>query len=375
MHNGDMLPSGYIPQGYIAMEEIMDKVHKKLNETPKVDRLPDGRKVGRGIAIGHMTYGRMTFLHDSSRVSIRLELDGTVTVRAGVPDLGAGETGAICQIVAEELGLDITEVRAFIMDTHLTPLCGTTTATRMLYMSGNATLKACRIMKERLLAQASKVMGIEPELLTIDGHQVFLTADPSTSLPYQTVVAALSNEGGELECIAQFNAPFSEVPVLMDIKGQVNPDMTYTCHGVEVAVDEETGVYEILRLIAGVDAGKVINRNSCEGQIEGGCIYHAMWATHEDLQWRKGITKANDFSTYIIPTSADVPDVETVILESGGGLGPYGAKGVGEPADNSIAPALISAISDAIGTDLNLDKMPVTYEKIMNACKGIKMED
>ncbi|HQJ02168.1 MAG TPA: molybdopterin-dependent oxidoreductase, partial [Flexilinea sp.] len=157
-------------------------------------------------------------------------------------------------------------------------------------------------------------------------------------------------------------------------KGEVLPDLTYTCHGVEVAVDEETGVFEILRIIAGIDAGKMVNKNSCEGQVEGGAVYHSLWATHEDLQWRNGITKANNFSTYIIPTSVDIPDIETIILESGGGFGPYGAKGVGEPSDNSIAPAVINAIRDAIGTDLNLNKMPITYEKIMCACKGIKID-
>lgn len=87
---------------HIALEELIDKVDKSLNATPKPDRLPDGRKVGRAIAIGHMTYGRLIFMHDSSRVSIRIELDGTVTLRAGVPDIGGGQCAA--EIVAEELG-------------------------------------------------------------------------------------------------------------------------------------------------------------------------------------------------------------------------------------------------------------------------------
>ena len=370
MHNGDRLPTGFIPQGHIGVSEIMDKVEAELNKTKKPDRLPDGRKIGRAIAVGHMVYGRLTFMHDSSRVSIRIELDGSVTVRAGVPDLGGGQASVICQIVAEELGLDMEDVHAYIMDTHLTPLCGTTTATRQLYMSGNATLKATAIMKERLLPVASKLLGYPSENLAFGDHSIYLVNNPAIRIPFVTVVGHLSNDGGELETIAQFNAPFTEVPDLSDIKGQLNPDLTYTCHGVEVAVDEETGMYEILRLIAAVDAGKMINHNSCEGQMEGGCLYNAWWPTHEDLQWRNGITKANNFSTYYIPTAADMPDVETIIMESGGGLGPYGAKGVGEPSDNSIAPAVVNAIRDAIGTDMNLNKMPITPEKILAAIKA-----
>lgn len=373
MHNGDALPTGFIPQGHIAAEELLNKVDAKLNEKPKVDRLPDGRRVGRGIAIGHMVYGRLTFMHDSSRVSIRLELDGTVTLRAGVPDLGGGQASSLVQIVAEELGLEMTDVHPFIMDTHLTPLCGTTTATRQLYMSGNAALKAARYMRDMVLEKASELLGYPAVNLALGNRKVYLVNNPAVNMPFATVVKHISNDGGLLETIQQFNAPFTEVPDLADAKGQFNPDLTYTCHGVEVAVDEETGVFEILRLIAGIDAGKMINKNSCEGQIQGGAIYHSLWATHEDLQWRQGITKAHDFSTYIIPTAADVPDVELIVLESGGGLGPYGAKGVGEPSDNSIAPALINAISDAVGSDLNMNIMPVNYEKILNACKGIDM--
>lgn len=374
MHNGDAMPTGFIPQGHIALEELIDKVDKSLNATPKPDRLPDGRKVGRAIAIGHMTYGRLTFMHDSSRVSIRIELDGTVTLRAGVPDIGGGQASVLAEIVAEELGLNIEDVHPFIMDTHLTPLCGTTTATRQLYMSGNAAMKAADIMRDRILNEASKILKYPVESLALGDRKVYLVNNPTVNVPFVTVVNSLSNNGGMLETIEQFNAPFTDVPNLKDIKGEVLPDLTYTCHGVEVAVDEETGVFEILRIIAGIDAGKMVNKNSCEGQVEGGAVYHSLWATHEDLQWRNGITKANNFSTYIIPTSVDIPDIETIILESGGGFGPYGAKGVGEPSDNSIAPAVINAIRDAIGTDLNLNKMPITYEKIMCACKGIKID-
>ena len=92
---------------------------------------------------------------------------------------------------------------------------------------------------------------------------------------------------------------------------------------VVVEVDVELGLTRVVWVGTAQDVGTAINPLAVEGQIEGGCIYNVMWPTHEDLQWRKGITKANSFSTYLIPTSVDVPDVETVILESGGGLGPW----------------------------------------------------
>ena len=374
LKNGDKLPTGFIPQGHIALHELLEKVNAELNKDPKPERLPDGRKVGRAIACGHMVYGRLTFLHDSSRVALRLELDGTVTLRAGVPDLGGGQSAVLCQIVSEELGLRLEDVHPFIMDTHLTPLCGTTTATRQFYMSGNACLLAVGKIKEWVLDKASKMLGYPADMLAMGDRKIYLVNDPRVSIPFVTVVGTMSNDGDLLMYEAQFNAPFTEVPNLANIKGRMHPDLTYTCHGVEVAVDEETGSVEILRLIAAMDVGKAVNRNSAEGQIEGGAVYNAMWPILEDMKWRKGITRANSFHTYLIATSADVPDIETIVLESGGGLGPYGAKGIGEPSDNSIAPAVVNAIRDAIGTGMNLNQMPITPEKILNAIKGRNME-
>jgi len=369
MRNGDPQHTGYIPEGHVALEELLDQVWEKLNERPCPERLPDGRKFGRGIACGQMSYGRLMFLHDNSRVALRLELDGTITLRAGVPDLGGGQGSVLAQIAAEEFGLPIEDVHPYIMDTHLTPLCGTTTATRQLYMSGNACLEAVKPLKASLARKAAEIIKAnfwpvgckteyewEPSVediirqLEFKNKRVYYAPDPDKGLDFKTVVAHCSNEGIELFNEGQFNAPAIEVPDLANIKGQIWPDMTYTCHGVDVAVDEGTGEYEILRIIAGIDCGKAINRNSCEGQVEGGAIYNLGWLT-EDLCWNKGITKANSFHTYLIPTAVDCPDVELVMLESRGGVGPYGAKGVGEPADNTICPAAVNAISNAIGVE------------------------
>lgn len=364
MRNGDPISTGFIPQGHVALPELLERVSAVLNRDKKPERLPDGRRVGRAIACGHMVYGRLTFLHDSSRVGIRVELDGTVTLRAGVPDLGGGQASVLCQIVAEELGLPIEDVHPYIMDTHLTPLCGTTTATRQLYMSGNAALMCVREVKKTILEKASELLGYKPDEIALGNKKAYVINNPIYNIPFVDVVKHVSNDGGLLFNESQFNAPFTEVPDLTDIKGRLHPDITYTCHGVEVAVDEETGQTEVLRVVAAIDCGKAINRNSCEGQVEGGAVYNMLWATLEDLKWRNGITLANSFATYLIPTSMDAPDIETILLESGGGLGPYGAKGVGEPSDNSIAPAVVNAICDAVGAGFYT--MPITPEDILD---------
>jgi len=367
LKNGDEIATGFIPQGHVALEEITKKAWEGLEAAGPKPEYVDGKKIGRGLAIGMMSYGRLTFMHDSSRVGIRIELDGSVTIRAGVPDLGGGQSSILCQIVAEELGLPMEKVHNFVMDTHLTPLCGTTTATRQLYMSGNATLTTVQELKQRVLKKAAEMLNTTPEYVQLINEKACSINNPMESVPFVKVVGALSNDGIPLFHEGQFNAPFTDVPNLHDIRGRVWPDYTYSAHAVEVAVDEETGQFEIRKIVLCYDVGKALNKNSCEGQLEGGAIYNMGYVT-ENMGWENGYTKGNTFSTYLIPTAADTPEIETIMVESGGGLGPYGAKGVGEPADNSIAPAIVNAIYDAVG--VRMKEMPVTPEKLLNAIKN-----
>jgi CO/xanthine dehydrogenase Mo-binding subunit len=152
------------------------------------------------------------------------------------------------------------------------------------------------------------------------------------------------------------------------IEGQVFPDFTYGTHAVEVTVDEETGEVKVLKLVACYDVGRAINRLSVEGQLEGGAIYGMGYGLTEEVIIEKGIIKTPSFSEYLLPTSLDAPEVQTIILESGDGVGPFGAKGVGEPSLNSIAPAIANAVYDAVGVRI-LD-LPLTPEKIINALKA-----
>jgi CO/xanthine dehydrogenase Mo-binding subunit len=177
-----------------------------------------------------------------------------------------------------------------------------------------------------------------------------------------------SGEGVELFYEAQFNAPFTDVPDLSNVQGQVHPDFTFGAHSAEVAVDTETGEVEVLNIVSCFDVGRVLNPLRCEGQMEGGSIYCMGYALTEEILLDKGITLNQSFTDYVIPTALDAPHVKSITLESGAGLGPYGAKGIGEPACNSIAPAIIEAIYDAVG--VRIRDLPATPEKILAALKA-----
>ncbi len=370
IRQGNVLAGGMKMDRYVALPDVGIKAWEAINKEQKQEPAGESKKVGRGMAIGMMTYGRMTFLHDTSRSYIRVELDGSLTVRCGVPDLGGGQAASLCQIAAEELGVPLSKIRIYISDTALTPLAGTTTATRQLYMSGNATLKAARVLRERLLKRAAVELKTEADALDLADEKVFVVAAPERSFPLKQIIGLCSGEGVELFHEAQFNAPFTDVPDLSNVQGQVHPDFTFGAHAAEVAVDTETGEVDVLNIVSCFDVGRVLNPLRCEGQMEGGSIYCMGYALTEEILLDDGVTLNSSFTDYVIPTALDAPHVESITLESGAGLGPYGAKGIGEPACNSIAPAIIEAIYDAVG--VRIRDLPATPEKILAALKSDK---
>ena len=357
--------TGQVFKTHVALPEVAEKAWAALGEPAECK--DENKKIGRGLAIGLMSYGRMTFLHDSSRSYVRLESDGSVLIRSGIPDLGGGQVSLLCQIAAEELGVPMSRIKIYYSDTALTPLAGTTTATRQTYMSGNATLKAAREIRKRVINKAAEMLNVNPEKLDIINEKILVNYDQSKYLPLVKVIKACNTAGIELFCEAQFNAPFTITPDLLNIRGMTFPDFTFGAQAVEVAVDTETGQVEVLKLVTCYDVGKAINPLSVEGQMEGGSIYGMGYALMEEVIMEKGITMTPSFAEYIIPTAVDVPDVKAILVESGGGLGPYGAKGIGEPSCSIIAPAILNAIYDAVG--VRIKSLPASPEKIIRALK------
>jgi CO/xanthine dehydrogenase Mo-binding subunit len=310
----------------------------------------------------------------------------------------------LAQIAAEALGVPMEDVTVFHGDSALTPLAGTTTATRQLYMSGNATLKAAATVRRNLLEKAGRMLGMDPSYLDIKDRQVFIqperkpwmvvendsrectisyggdrgdiiisevcgSNDPDTTIPLTEVIKAAAADGIELLCVAQFNAPARELLDFKTGQGQVFPDFTFGTIAMEVAVDIDTGDVDVLKMISCFDVGQTINPLSVEGQMEGGAVYGLGYGLCEEVILDKGITLTPSLAEYLIPTSKDVPQVETIMIQSGGGIGPFGAKGIGEPANVPPPPALANAVCDAIGA--RVYDLPITPEKILKALKAI----
>ena len=362
IRTGDATATGQ-PVGSAAwLEETATRAMEALG-----DRTPDSGpvKVGQGFSNYFQSYGRIMWLHDTSQSWVGVELDGTVTVRAGVPDLGAGQANSLCQITAEILGVPLERVSIYCTDSAMTPLSGTSTATRQLYMSGNATLMAATNVRKVLLEHAARLFKVDTQDLDMADGRTFVKRDPSRSIELADLAKMCAADGGHLASLAMFKAPFCDPLDPETGQGPVFPDFTFGAYAVEVAVDTETGQITVLKAAASHDIGRAINRAAVEGQIAGGGMQGLGYALMEDMTVKEGVIQTPSLSEYLIPTCKDFPTTKVIILESGSGVGPFGAKGIGEPSLTPAAPAVASAVADAIG--VRIQELPLTPERVLAA--------
>ena len=361
LRRGDSLPVGQVIETHVALPELAERAWAALGP-PTAPRAPHLR-VGRGLACNFQPYGRIVWLHDWSSAWVGFEMDGSLVVRCGVPDVGGGQASSLGQIAAEVLGVDFDRVSLHISDSALTPLAGTTTASRQLYMSGNAVLKAARELRAQILAVAAPLLGADATSLELaDGAVV--THD-GRALPLPEVLGHCAKAGVPRSHLAVYHAPAGEPVDLATGSGKVFPDYTFGAHAAEVEVDTETGSVRALKYAAAHDVGRAINPQSVEGQIQGGAVQGIGYGLMEEVVVEEGINLTSSFASYLIPSAADVPDVEPIVVESGEGLGPFGARGIGEPPIGPPAAAVANAIADATGA--RLTRLPLTAERVAAA--------
>jgi CO/xanthine dehydrogenase Mo-binding subunit len=264
----------------------------------------------------------------------------------------------------------LENVTIYNTDSALTPLAGTSTATRQLYMSGNAVFKGANAVRKVLLDRAAMKFEEPPENLDISDSRVFVKTDPSQSIPLTELAALCASEGLPLSNLAMFQAPFTNPIDPETGQGDIWPDFTFGSQGVEVAVDTETGEITLLKSVACHDVGRAVNPAAVRGQIEGGGVQGLGYALMEDFIVKEGRTLTPSLSEYLIPTSMDLPKTKVIILESGTGLGPFGAKGIGEPSLTPAAAAVANAVSNAIGAPIYT--IPLTPERVLEAVERAK---
>ncbi len=301
---------------------------------------------------------------DRSSAVVILQADGSVVVRVGLTEIGQGNLTACQTIAAQALGVDPTAVQVWQPDTTTVADSGPTVASRGAHASGMAILDAVRRLRARLDPVAAELLGCRREQVELAAGRARVAGATGRSLAIAEVAAAMSAR--RIEAIA--TGWYRSKPRRFDpATGAGEPYEFYAvaCHVARVAVDRELGVVRVVEVSAAHDVGHVIHRDALEGQIQGGVVQGMGWGTTERLALDRGRLVNPSFTDYLIPTSADAPKVNIAIVESDGAGGPFGAKGVGEPALIPTAAAVRNAVVAALGVEI--DTLPLTPPAIVAA--------
>ena len=325
--------------------------------------------LARGKGIGCMWYGiGNTGLPNPASAFVEVHYDGSATVLTGCADIGQGSDTVMAQITAETLGISYDKVFVKSADTSSTPESGKTSASRQTYISGNACYFAALEAKENIVKVAAELLNCNEECVVLENDKGYDKNNKEHKLPYTELMLGLKTRGLLALGKGQFNPSASALGENM--QGIPYATYAFATHIAEVEVNTDTGEVTVLKLVAAHDVGQAINTINVEGQIEGGAVMGIGYALSEEVDLDKGNIKNPDFNSYLIQTAQDMPEIYPIIVEDYSDEGPYGAKGVGEPALIPAAPAIMNAVYDAVG--VRFRSLPLTPEKVL---LGIKNKD
>lgn len=354
--------TGQLLTDSIGFMDCLDQVSPLYEEACRewVSASPSPYKK-RGVGVGAMWYGiGNTGVQNPSTARVEMSPQGKVTLYTGCADIGQGSTTILSQIAAEVLGLDAADITMVVADTKYTTNAGATSASRQTYISGNAVRDAVSNLADVLLTEAVNRLRAPKRSLVFQNGEVVVATNPECRVSLAVLAKRIHDKGGTLSWQGYFDP---ETIPLDPETGAGVPYATYAfaCHVALVEVDVLTGEVSVPKVIAAHDVGKAIHPENVHGQICGGVAMGLGFALMEEFSFGK----TESMKDYHIPTSSDVPEVVPIIVESAEPTGPFGAKGVGEPALIPTAPAIINGISAALKH--RIYSLPASLEKVMAA--------
>jgi CO/xanthine dehydrogenase Mo-binding subunit len=351
---GDETITGHKLTTSVGFAEVLDKVAEASDWEKKRESLRrHSGLVRRGIGLAACYYGvglgAMGKHLNPAGASVVVAADGSVTVAVGTTEIGQGMITVLSQITAEALGCPVEMVKVMDPDTSRVPDSGPTVASRTTVMSGNAIRDAAakiRAAMEPIIADSG--LGWRDAVSLCVTKQVGLAAH-GWAVPPTTTFDLETGQGEAYICYS------------------------WSANVAEVEVDMETGETRVVKVWSAHDAGRVVNPTTGEGQVEGGVLQGLGYALVEEHALREGRILNDQFSTYIIPTTLDAPEIKAILVEHDFPWGPYGAKGLGETPIIAVAPAVTAAIHHAAG--VRLFRIPATPERVWAALRAGSGQD
>jgi len=329
---------------------------------------------GRGLGVAGSMYISGTnypvYPNDMPQAGIQLKVDrsGLVTAFTGGNDIGQGSSSIVAYLVAEELGLEVGDVRVVAADTDLCPVDLGAYSSRVTFMVGNATIDAARKLRRQVVSALAEAWGVEQARVRLVAGRALDLEDPARSLPMREAFQLAEARFDTLGATGAYNTP----TLGGDYRGGTigaSPAYSFTAHVVEVEVDVETGRVRVPKVWCAHDCGRALNPMLVAGQIEGSVymgIAEALLEEHDVNRF--GLHAGPSLLDYRMPTSVDTPEIEALIVESVDPEGPYGAKEAGEGPLHSSIPALGNAIFDAVG--VRLRELPFTPPRVLAALRA-----
>ena len=350
LKEGDYMPAYHgETANSCTLEKCLDKVKEMINWDEKYPCKDLGNGKVRSVGLAVAMQGSAISNVDVASVTIKVNDDGFYSMMIGATDMGTGCDTILAQMAADCLDTHVDNIVVYGVDTDISPYDSGSYASSTTYLTGNATIKTCQILREKIIAAGADMLDIKLEDADFDGEKVYSVKEERSISLKDIANNAMCYSNHTLTATAKEKTPVSPPP--------------YMAGAVEIELDKETGHVEIIDYATCVDCGTVINPALATVQTEGGLVQGIGMALYEDVQYdNKGRILNDSFMQYKIPTRLDMGKIRVEFESSYEPTGPFGAKSIGELVINTPSPALCHAIYNASGVWIN--ELPMTSEKI-----------
>jgi len=368
------LTANYMRIGTIGLSECIDRVVEGSGWEQRYGKLPFGRGIGIACSSYLCGAGLPIYWNTLPHSGVQLQLDrsGRVTAFCGATEIGQGSDDVLANLVAEVLGIDPFDIRLVTGDTDLGPVDLGSYSSRVTLMMGHAAIQAAERARELIAQAVSAKLGIPLSRMVFSDRRVFDAEDPARGFSFAEAVQVGEALHGTLGTTGSYRPPESAAKYKGGGVGP-SPAYSYSACVIQVAVQPETGWVDVEKVWIAHDIGRALNPVLARGQVEGS-IYMALGeALMEEMDYRRLprhlssalVHKFPSMLEYKSPTTLDMPEVITYLIEDPDEAGPYGAKEVGQGPLLPVMPALANALYDAVG--IRVDEVPITPEKVLRA--------
>jgi len=370
--------ANYLRIGSMGLGRCIDKVVEGSRWKERFSGWdPNNRKLpfGKGIGIACSSYicgaGLPIYWNNmpQSGVQLRLDRQGGVCVMCGSIDIGQGSDSILAYIVAEVLGIDPFDIRVVTADTDLTPVDLGSYSSRVTLMTGNAAIQAAERARELLVMAVAEKLGVPIENLSFAERRVFDVENPEVGVTFAEAVVLAESKFGTIGTVGSYTPPRSPGKYKGSGVGP-SPAYSYSAAVAEVDVNPDTGIVVVERVWIAHDIGRSINPMLVMGQVEGSVYMGLGEILMEEMAYRENRNVVHKFPSmleYKSPTTMEMCDVKTYLIEDPDPNGPYGAKEVGQGPLLPVPPAVANAVYNAVG--VRIDEVPITPEKVLRALK------